>query len=86
MHDEIKLLESTPRNTSNTRVLAWFGLAGSFLMAMLVLISGLFFSDKPNVIQVASAASSIFLAVISPFMILLGHNKRQEIKQTKNSS
>jgi len=57
------------------------GICGAFLLTLLVIVSGLFFQEKADVVPVATAAGALFTTIISPFLLLFGHNKRQEVKQ-----
>ncbi len=57
------------------------GIGGAFLLTSLVIISGLFIQKEIEVVPVATAAGALFTTVISPFLLLFGHNKRQEVKQ-----
>lgn len=78
---ETKALEASPDNKSNTRTIAAYGIAGAFLLCLMILVAGLFLTKDPNVVSSAAAAGTLFLTVTGPFMILLGHNKRQEVKE-----
>jgi hypothetical protein len=82
--EKTKFLEVTPGNNSNSRLLVWAGFAGALLLAILVLIAGLYLTKEPQVVATATAAGSLFTVIISPFLVLLGHNKRQEVKTRNN--
>lgn len=81
MRGKTNYLEASRDNRSGTRLLVFIGTIGSFLLAGLVLITGLFLQQDVQVVPVATAAGALFTTIISPFLILFGHNKRQEVKQ-----
>ena len=56
-------------------------LTGAFLLTALVIVSGLFIQKDVGAVSVATAAGALFTTIISPFLLLFGHNKRQEVKQ-----
>jgi predicted tellurium resistance membrane protein TerC len=76
-----KYLEASEGNKSGTRLMVVIGIIGAFLLTLLVIVSGLFLQKETEVVPVATAAGALFTTVISPFLLLFGHNKRQEIKQ-----
>ncbi len=81
MRNNTKYLEASQGNQSGTRLMVLIGIGGAFLLTSLVIISGLFIQKEIEVVPVATAAGALFTTVISPFLLLFGHNKRQEVKQ-----
>lgn len=81
MRNNIKYLEATQGNKSGTRLMVIIGICGAFILTSLIIISGLFIQKEVEVVPVASAAGVMFTTIISPFLLLFGHNKRQEVKQ-----
>jgi hypothetical protein len=76
-----KYLEASEGNKSGTRLLVVIGTVGAFLLTTLVITAGLFVQKEVEVVPVATAAGALFTTIISPFLLLFGHNKRQEVKQ-----
>ena len=76
-----RYLEASHGNKSGTRLMVIIGICGAFLLTILVIVSGLFLQDETEVVPVATAAGALFTTIISPFLLLFGHNKRQEVKQ-----
>jgi predicted tellurium resistance membrane protein TerC len=76
-----RYLEASQGNKSGTRLMVIIGICGAFLLTILVIVSGLFLQDETEVVPVATAAGALFTTIISPFLLLFGHNKRQEVKQ-----
>jgi len=81
MESKTNYLEVSQGNKSGTRLLVVMGTIGAFLLTSLVIISGLFIQKEVEVIPAATAAGALFTTIISPFLLLFGHNKRQEVKQ-----
>ena len=81
MENNTKYLEASEGNKSGTRLLVVVGMIGAFLLTTLVITSGLFIQKDVEVVPVATAAGALFTTIISPFLLLFGHNKRQEVKQ-----
>jgi predicted tellurium resistance membrane protein TerC len=81
MNNNTKYLEASEGNKSGTRLMVIIGICGAFLLTILVIVSGLFLQEETEVVPVATAAGALFTTVISPFLLLFGHNKRQEVKQ-----
>jgi len=81
MKSKTNYLEASQGNKSGTRLLVVIGTIGAFLLTCLVIISGLFIQKEVEVVPVATAAGALFTTIISPFLLLFGHNKRQEVKQ-----
>ncbi len=81
MENNTKYLEASGGNQSGTRLLVVIGTIGAFLLTSLVITSGLFIQKEAEVIPVATAGGALFTTIISPFLLLFGHNKRQEVKQ-----
>ena len=81
MEKQTNYLEVSPGNKSGTRLTLIIGIAGAFLLSGLVLVAGLFLQKEGSVIAVATASGALFTTIISPFLVLFGHNKRQEVKQ-----
>lgn len=81
MKKKINYLDASEDNQSGTRLLMVIGTSGAFLLTSLVIIFGLFFQKEAEVVAVATASGALFTTIISPFLILFGHNKRQEVKQ-----
>jgi len=81
MKNNTNYLEASQGNKSGTRLLVIIGTIGAFLLSSLVIISGLLIQNEIEVVPVATAAGALFTTIISPFLLLFGHNKRQEVKQ-----
>jgi len=81
INNNTKFLEASAGNKSGTRLLVVIGTVGAFLLTALVITSGLFLQKETEVVPVATAAGALFTTIISPFLLLFGHNKRQEVKQ-----
>lgn len=81
MESNTKYLEASEGNKSGTRLLVVIGVIGAFLLTTLVITSGLFIQKEVEVVPMATAAGALFTTIISPFLLLFGHNKRQEVKQ-----
>ncbi len=81
MESNTQYLEASEGNKSGTRLLVVIGTVGAFLLTSLVICAGLFVQKEVQVVAVATAAGALFTTIISPFLLLFGHNKRQEIKQ-----
>ncbi len=81
MEKQTNYLEVYPGNKSGTRLTLIIGIGVAFLLSVLVLIAGLFIQKDASVVAVATASGALFTTIISPFLVLYGHNKRQEVKQ-----
>ena len=81
MESNTQYLEASEGNKSGTRLLVVIGTVGAFLLTSLVITAGLFVQKEVEVVPIATAAGALFTTIISPFLLLFGHNKRQEIKQ-----
>ena len=81
MKRKTNFLEASGGNRSGTRLLVVIGAVGAFLLTSLVIAAGLFIQKDVEVVPVAAAAGTLFTTIISPFLLLFGHNKRQEVKQ-----
>lgn len=75
-----KSIEESSGKSSNTRLISRYGIAGAFIMAFMALVAGLFVIKEPDIVATCTSVGALFVTITSPFFVLLGHNKRQEVK------